>query len=429
MNMNREKKIAIAIVAIIFVVCIVQAVQIGLLMGSNKKLTTQVSQLESDLVTTSENVSQVQTKIETSETPTLYLPKDMYVSAGITMEIYNDEITWGVNPDDYIYYWSCDIGDCMENKFHYGGMDADVGPHVLKVKVYDYQKNEVASAETILHVGANEFLSQKLTGLNVLTIGDSLTSDAAWLSYIRDLSLAKINNIGTLGATPGLQHEGRLGFSAMNYLEGIPYDIDAKKVYINPKTGKFDWTYYKKTNKMNPDVVQIFLGANGMSVDPTDNVKAITEIVEIIHTADPTIPILVVQTIYPSGQDGMAKQQNVLGFQAFHGMWSFERDEMTFNLMTALDEAFSEMDQVYLVPAAITFDREHNFNYAATKVNPHSLQETIMSVESIHPSAEGAKQIGDTMYSILSYLVGKEEIGTRTTISANAVSANAVQTQ
>lgn len=402
-----RKSIAVLTAILLAAVFILQAVQIHEIKMQNDTLQQTVSTLQEQVNSNSASVGTLVGDVS----PVLYLPDDVYVAAGITLEIYNEEICQGINTEDYQFYWNCDVGDCMNDKFHYGGIDNDIGDYKLSVKVCDYQMNELASASTTLHVVANQFLKKDTQKIEMLTIGDSLTSAGTWKEYTRTMSVNKLSHIGTQGESEGLEHEGRAGFAAYNYLDGSAYEFDDGTVFTNPDGESFDWNYYKETTERDPDVVQVFLGTNGMSLEAENNAKSIVEIVKKIRKDDPEIPILVVQTIYPSDQDGMARQQNVLGFEGFHGMWSLERCHMTFNLMCELDKELKGMDNVYIVPAAITFDREHNFETTTMKVNPHSEETETVPSESIHPSEGGYEQIGDSMFSTLCYLISQDKIG------------------
>ena len=42
----------------------------------------------------------------------------------------------------------------------------------------------------------------------------------------------------------------------------------------------FDWKYYKLYTGKDPDVIQIFLGTNGLKDDPSDTVNAIAQMVD-----------------------------------------------------------------------------------------------------------------------------------------------------
>ena len=330
----------------------------------------------------------------------LYLPDDIYVGCGITLEIYNDEISSGDNPDNYEYYWDCEIGDCMSDRYHIGGIENDIGEYPLTVKVYDYGLNEVVEASTTLHV-VSSTLADKV---EVLTIGDSLSNGTPWLSYVRDISDDKIWNVGTKGSEEGAMSEGRAGFSAGDYLGEVEYSYETNEgvqPFYNPDKGTFDWDYYKENTGMNPDMIQIFLGTNGLSMDPTNNVGNIAAIVDAIREADRQIPILVVQTIYPANQDGMANQQNREGFSAIHGMWSVEQRAKTYNLMVCLDEELADKEGVYLVPAAIMHDSDDNFEMKEVGLNPQNYNIRTIPKESIHPSEEGYRQIGDVIASTI----------------------------
>ena len=44
---------------------------------------------------------------------------------------------------------------------------------------------------------------------------------------------------------------------------------------------RFNWSYYKTNTGINPDGVQIWLGTNGITLDPTENANNIKQIVDI----------------------------------------------------------------------------------------------------------------------------------------------------
>src|SRR5699024_9676806 len=155
--------------------------------------------------------------------------------------------------------------------------------------------------------------------------GDSLTNSKPWLGEIKSLSGEKINNIGTRGLGTN-KHEGRSGVKASWYLNDSEYTFDSnydgsnpntdgsENPFWDPTTEKFDFDYYKSTNNKIPDAVQIFLGTNGIKLDPTDNVDDIKAIVDGIRQSDSNIPIFVVFTLYRGNQDGIANQASNDGY-------------------------------------------------------------------------------------------------------------------
>lgn len=65
--------------------------------------------------------------------------------------------------------------------------------------------------------------------------------------------------------------------------------------------------YYKLYTGKDPDVIQIFLGTNGLKDDPSDTVNAIAQMVDNIRRHDKEIPIYLVNTIYWGAQETIGK--------------------------------------------------------------------------------------------------------------------------
>lgn len=413
--MGKKRVLSMILTLMIVICCVTEAVVIGELKSENAEMEQKIEGLQGDIADHEEAIAQVNEEAEKKaeeEIPDLYLPGDIYVCAGLTMEIYNDCVSTGVNRDNFDFYWECEIGDCMEEKYRIHADEGDVGEYALNLHVYNLRLKEVASAQTTIHVVPNVFAWEETGNVKMVTIGDSMSASTDWLSYTRYLSGDKLNHLGTLGDTEGLMNEGRPGITAGDYLAGTLYGEPSESPFINPKTKEFDWDYYKETTGLDPDVVQVFLGTNGLEMDPTGNADNIVTIVDRILEADPDMQIMVVEPIYPSDQDGMARQQNIPGYEGLHGMWSLSRSQMVFNLITELDNRLVSYENVTIVPAAVMFDREYGFEQAQVREDPHTEIMDVMPAQGVHPSAGGYDQIGDTIYSTLCYLIGEGKVET-----------------
>jgi lysophospholipase L1-like esterase len=247
--------------------------------------------------------------------------------------------------------------------------------------VYDNNMNIVTQALSTVKIVSNTISAPK----NILTIGDSLTLDKPWLSEVRTLSSNQISMVGTMGTAP-LKHEGRSGWSAGTYLTANG---------SNPfwDGSKFDWGYYKTQTGITPDAVQIFLGTNGMALDPTVNAGNIKQIVDYIRQDDATIPIYVVYTLYRGNQNG-------IGQEAGTGIWKLEEDRKVFNLMVKLKELLSGYSNLHFVPISTCHDSEYNFGAVATPVNPRAVQTELLPEQATHPQLQGYLQIADIMFSV-----------------------------
>lgn len=81
-----------------------------------------------------------------------YLPEDIYVAVGSTIELYNDQVVWSGLRDGYSCNWDCQIGENLEDRFSVTGKEEQVGDYPLTLTVYDYNVNETITLSSTLHV-------------------------------------------------------------------------------------------------------------------------------------------------------------------------------------------------------------------------------------------------------------------------------------
>jgi lysophospholipase L1-like esterase len=396
MNNKTRKKLIFRMSSIVMVIVILGLLgyEFYRINQLNETITTLKSELNGKLEETNAKID------ENKDTINVYLPEVIYVASGITTEIYDSQITsLGEQIDNYNIAWVCDIGKNMERKFSITGIDELIGEYPLQLNIYDNKMNLVATKDTVISI-VDDSLPQKIS---VLTLGDSLSSDATTYSQLSQLSQKNIGFVGTRDIG-GFKCEARMGFSAADYLSETQFmyeDGQPLQPFFNQETQQFDWNYYKSKSGCNPDVVEIFLGTNGADVNPTENGNNIIQIIDSIRQADPNIPIYMVNTIYTANQDGIGSWQNDHGKALLAGRYKFEEDTKIFNLMVYLAEKLVNYDHVYLVPAAITQDSANNFNTITQNASPYSVVTEEIPDNGIHPGAAGYKQIADTIFSTL----------------------------
>jgi lysophospholipase L1-like esterase len=319
-----------------------------------------------------------------SDSIELFLPDEICVAVGRTIEIYNSQVFMAGNIENYHFKWDCTIGKALERKFSVTGTKDLIGSYTLNLTVYDNNLNVVASDSTTLKI-----ISNAVTPKTILTIGDSLTQAKPWLDELGVLSGGKYTMVGTLGTT--VKHEGRPGWSAATYL------TNTTSPFWNGT--RFSWSHYKTTTAINPDAVQIFLGTNGMYLDPTDNANNIKQIVDYIRQDDSSIPIFVVNTIYRGNQNGIGNETYRNGQAISKGQFKYEEDKKVFNLMVKIDELLGDYTNLHFVPIAECHDSEYNFGAVVAPVNPRAIQTELMPIEGTHPQLQGYLQMADIMFS------------------------------
>jgi|GEM_PF-1404330 len=339
----------------------------------------------------------------------LFLPSEICIAVGRTIELYNKQVCWCGNIDNYHFQWICNVGKAKKRKWSCTAVTGMIGNYSLTLNVYDNNMNLISTATTTIKIIQNTISAP----LKVLAIGDSLTNGKEWLAEVRNLSGNNISFVGTRwnGDVQGgyINHEGRSGWSASSYLTNSTYTFENNGVgsenpFWNPSTSQFDYAYYKSHYFINPDVIQIFLGTNGISLDPAVNVTNIKTIVDKIRTVDSSIKIYVVFTLYRGDQDGIGNQLSTDGYSAGSGIWKLQEDRKVYNLMVALNEALKNYTNLFFTPVALTHDSEYNFKATSTTpVNPRSSIAELQDVEATHPSArpDGYLQMADCIFSTI----------------------------
>ena len=346
--------------------------------------------------------------VQDTTVPLVYLPSEICVGVGRTIELYNELVCQ--NASKYHLHYTCNVGTQYERKYTIVGVQNKIGSYGLTLDVYDDNMKRVWTGTSTVKVVANNIANT----LNVLPIGDSLTNRKPWLLEVQNLSNNKIHFIGTRGlSTDPFHQEGRSGFTAADYNSSRSYSYDNNYVgnpdfsatanpFWDTDNNKFSLSYWI-TNQAStvgtPDVIQLFLGTNGLSINPETTVNAIVAMIDSIQDEYPNIPIFVCNTIYHSNQNGYYSSGGD-GYVGSVGDWAYNNDLKIMNLQLALREALSGYSNVYFAPLSVCMDRENDFGRVEVPVNPRltTVTETI-PVEYTHPQTPGYYQIADVLYS------------------------------
>lgn len=313
-----------------------------------------------------------------------YLPEDVYVAVGNTMELYNDQVAWSGIREGYSFNWDCEIGENHAERFSVTGEEKQIGDYSLVLTIYDYNVNEIMTLESTLHV-VDQVLEQEYS---ILNIGDSLSNGREWYRTIYHMSDGQITFTGTRG-WDRYSHEGRSGFSAEDYLEPTEYTSEDRgyegiQPFYDPVQEMFDWNYYKLSTGKNPDIIQIFLGTNGLKDDPSDTVDAIAQMVDNIRRHDKDIPIYLVNTIYWADQETIATMKKQDGTAFLRGEFKNRSDKRIMDLMKAMEKEFRGEKGVTLIPLALMHNSAENFTES----------------DALHPGDDGDQQFAEVMYSV-----------------------------
>jgi hypothetical protein len=136
----------------------------------------------------------------------------------------------------------------------------------------------------------------------------------------------------------------------------------------------------------------------------------IKTLIDEIRREDTAIPIVVVNTIFKSSQNGIGNQGNTDGYKA-QAAYKFEEDKKVLLLAKSINEMIGEYDNVYIAPVGATHDSKYNFGNRKIAVNPR-LEATesvyeLQPYDSVHPQDCGYYQMADTIYSTICAIINK----------------------
>ncbi len=366
----------------------------------------------------------------------VYLPEEICIATGRTIELYNSQICLEANKFHVQWVTGGFNAYINERKISITGIETDtVVTKILTFNLYDDDLNLKYTAKTTIKFTPATVGTEQL----IIPIGDSLTNSKIWLTEIQNnLSAGMIKWIGTNKWTTSgttFYHEGRSGagtgwyngnntyaFNVNSNTTNLPILNDGTNNYTtnpfwNPTTNSFDFDYYCNSAadggagyftdadgnpiSINPTGVQIYLGTNGIKLDSTASVNNIVALVNNIKnsTKGANIPIYVVHTLFRPSQynatnaDGYAS--NTLG------EFEHQANLKVMNLQNMLYDKLKNVANVVFVPIASTHDSEYNFPSVQVPVNPYSAVTETKYTDTVHPMEAGYKQMADIIFSTI----------------------------
>ena len=336
----------------------------------------------------------------------VFLPSDIYVANGRTIELYNNQVC--LQADKVHIQWICSVGLALERKFSITAVSGTVGNNYpLTINVFDDDFNLLATKTITIHIVSNVIQSAK----KIVNIGDSLSySDKSQFSEMRLLSNQLLEFVGTKAYTATASDDvlyagnidGRPGFDTTKFLAGTGSSYYGEEHNSFWDGSKFNFSYYvaNTLNNVAPDAVFIWLGTNEMN-NLTTFLTNMQTIVDSVREYSNTIKIFIVNTIYRSNQNGIGRQGAVEGYNPSNGVFKYKEDYKVMEMMKNLYEQFNGESNIYVVPLALQMDSEYNYGQQEMDVNPRNTYKTIYPVDSIHPRKTGQLQTADVFFSML----------------------------
>ena len=385
-----------------------------------------------------------------------FLPNDIYVAKGRTIEIYYEQIC--LNAHKFNIKANCQVGKALNRKFQFIGNENFVGKNYkLSIEVLNDCQDVLAHGECTVHFVSDVIAKET----NILPVGDSLTNQKYWLKEVPILSNNKISFVGT---RKGGQ-EGRSGANVKTYMDETGksvYNFDHNYIgagsnseifsesksysigdYCNYNNGTsistyvftehhngpwdtshvinltesnpfYDWktkrwsiSAYKIRNNISYNAILIFLGTNGITLEPETNMNGafgIKKLIDKIREEDSSTPIIVVNTIFRSSQNGIGNQGNTDGYTV-QSEYKFNADKKVLLLAKALQKMIGSYPKLYISPCGFCMDSKYVFGMDKMPVNPRltSIEEVyeLYPKDSVHPQQAGYEQIADELFSTI----------------------------
>lgn len=343
------------------------------------------------------------------------LPPVLYAASGIESNVYFDNVVLVLNSADYAFDVTCTKGIQQEERWTFVPEPEDVGEHPFTLEVRDRENRVVATASTRLVVSPPA--AGTGTTRSILMMGDSLTAASHYPARVAELAAGNdrpsLNFIGTRGPDTS-RHEGYGGWTAERFAtkytgiaRGGPYkECGSPFIYKEgDEEPRLDFTRYcEEFNSGNsPDFVTILLGCND-TFNATDETiedaidrmfRHYDTILQMIREAGPETRIGLLPPVPP------AASQDAFGanYRTGQTRWQYRRNQHRVVERMLEKSSNREEENLFLVPAFTNLDSEHGFPNVSGPANAHSTTEVTRQNNGVHPSVEGYRQIGDSIFS------------------------------
>ena len=179
------------------------------------------------------------------------LASDYYITNGDTLELFYRGL---LNLGDYKKYnikIECSVGGYFEKRYIFTPTSSNVGNNYpFTLSLYDDNDKLIESATSTIHCIAKK--TNPNSKINVLCVGDSLTTGGEWVTEFRRLltadGLSNVNFIGTCGESPN-KYEGYGGWTIASYNASMSTDA-----YV--------WVNVSSHDKTSADQHSIYIASN-----------------------------------------------------------------------------------------------------------------------------------------------------------------------
>ncbi len=325
-----------------------------------------------------------------------FLPDEIYVAIGRTIEIYNSNICPAA--DEYSFKWMCEVGKAYGRKFSITGNYEFVGDYPLTLEIYDRLGQLVYSKTATVKVVSGEALEN----LMICPLGDVYSAGKPWLDEVQSLSNSQIEFVGTKQSESGIYHCGVAGWDTNTFLyANDAEDLESGEWVSNMfcQGVRFEWSWFHYATDVSG--VQLFFGERELLNVSAEQLAAnLCEMIASIRN-DNACPVFIVLPPLWGTQDGMARQSaDGVGLD-FSGKTKDECDKIIISAAKTIVKNINEQcfSNVYFVPLCSCFDSENNMETEEISVNPRVSATQVVQKGAVTPSVDGYKQMADVIFS------------------------------
>jgi len=348
----------------------------------------------------------------------LLLPRMIHAVPGVEMNVYFDNVTLVLNPANYAFDVTCAKGIQQAERWTFTASDKDVGSHAFVLEVRDATNRLVARARSTVNVVKRGAGAGR--PITALLIGDSLTHASVYSQHLLDLcgkpanpSLTLIGSHVPNADRPANRHEGYGGWTAKRFAThytgvartGPPRKRGSPFIYEDAD-GKRHLDFARYCRDVNgdkaPDFVTIFLGCNDTFSATDQNIEEriaemfshLDALVQMVRRTDAATRIGLVLLVPPAGsQDAFGAN-----YRCGQTRWQYKRNQ--HRVVGRMIERYGGRGKegIGLIPAFVNLDCRHNYPGRKAPWNQRASSSGTRLCNGVHPSAEGYRQIGDSIY-------------------------------
>ena len=348
----------------------------------------------------------------------LLLPSVIHAVPGVEINVYFDNVTLVLNPANYAFDVVCAKGIQQAERWTFTPSDKGVGSHAFTLEVRDAGNRLVARGRSTVKVVKRDAGAGR--SITALLIGDSLTHASVYSQHLLELcgkppnpSLTLIGTHVPNAACPANRHEGYGGWTAKRFAThytgvartGNPRKRGSPFIYEDAD-GKRNLDFARYCRDVNggkaPDFVTIFLGCNDTFAATDQNIEGriaemfghLDALIQRVRRADAKSRVGLVLLVPPAGS------QDAFGANYACGQtrWQYKRNQHRVVERMIKRYAGREKEGIGLIPAFVNLDCRHNYPGRKAAWNQRASVSGMRLCNGVHPSAEGYRQIGDSIY-------------------------------